>query len=290
MNIAVLIRNSVDCSVPLPTDDYGDTPIREGMINIINPSDLSALAYGLELSRKENSNLTVLALGSKEMEESLRWCLALGAHHALRVWDEELREADQLGKGKVLAAALTKLKPDLVLCGDDCLDQLNMDLPGVAVAVAGINFVPGIEQLEKIDNGKAIVVRRLDKGKREKVSVRLPALLAVQNHDSQIACCDDLSRLIAALTQPIPCESLFSLGISPERIASRGARVHQIMIRPAKPTITLPVTPDHRLPAEQRLRKIIAGGTVRKQGEIITGTPEQVADKIYNFLLRYMIN
>ena len=170
MKIVVLIRNTVDCRVPLPPDTYDERPLPEGMINIINPSDWEALELGLRISTQfGGKDVTVLTLGNKEAEESLRWGLAAGAQRALRVWDEALVDADQMGKGKVLAAALKKLQPDLVLCGDDCLDQLNSDLSGIAAAVAGIPYLPGVTELEIVEGGKADVVRRLEKGKRQRV-------------------------------------------------------------------------------------------------------------------------
>ena len=285
MKIVVLLRNTVDCRVPLPPDTYDERPVPEGMINIINPSDWEALELGLGISTQFGGKyVTVLALGNKEAEESLRWGLAAGAQRALRIWDEALIDADQLGKGKVLAAALKKLQPDLVLCGDDCLDQLNSDLPGVAAAVAGIPYIPGVTDLEKVEDGKASVVRRLEKGKRQRVSVSLPAFIAVEGGRRASNNYAALPDLIAGLTESIPCETLLDLGLSADKVGGRGAKIRTITLRHPKPMVTFPVTPDHRLPAEVRLRTILAGGMVRKQGEVIIGSPDYLTDRIIEFM------
>lgn len=285
LKISVLIRNVVDCRVPLPPDVYGEKPLPEGMMSIINPADWFALEQGLNLKGQEASNkVMVLSLGGEEADESLRWCLAAGADRALRIWDKSLKDADQLGKGKALASALVRSKPDLVICGDDCLDQIDSLLPGVVAAAAGIAYVPGVTKIEKIENGKTVVIRKLEKGKRERVVVKLPALIAFEDDGSAPTYYSNLPGLITAFTQQVPCKGLTCLGQSAEKLGGRGAKVHNIMTRVMRPLVTRPVTPEPSLPAEQRLRKILAGGVVRKQGEIITGTPDQLAEKIVEFI------
>ncbi len=285
LNIVVLIRNTVDCRVPLLPDMYGEQPLPEAMASIINPADWFALEQGLDLRGQQDVHrVMAMSLGGKDAEEALRWCLAAGAQRVLRIWDKALEEADLLGRGKALAAALARSKPELVLCGDGCLDQINSALPGVVAAAAGMAYVPGVTKLEKVEAGKAIVIRRLEKGKRERVIIRLPALVAIEDGGSAPAYYADLPGAVTAFTVAVPCKGLACLGLSAERVGSRGAKVHNTLLRVARPVVTRPVTPDPGLPAEQRLRKILSGGIVRKQGEVITGSAEQLADKIVEFL------
>lgn len=285
MNITVLIRNVVDCQVPLPADVYGDQPVQEGMMKIINPADWSALEKSFDLPlEKGNKKVTVISLGDEDAVEALRWCLAAGAQEAIRIWDNAMVDADTLGRGKAAAAAITLSKPDLVLCGDGCLDQLDTLLPGVIAASAGMSYVPGVTKVEKVENGKAVVIRRLEKGKRERVVVSLPALIAVEDGGGAPAYYPDLPMVISAFSKPVPCKDLVSLGLSAERVGSRGAKVNKLLTRTAIPVTTRPRTPDPQLSAEQRLRSILAGGMSRKQGEVIMGSPEQLADRIIQFL------
>lgn len=285
VNISVLIRNVVDCRVPLPPDIYGQNPKPEGMMNIINPADWFALEQALNIKGQNSAHrVMVYSLGPESAEESLRWCLAAGADQALRIWDSALADADQLGRGKVLATALMKGKPDLVLGGDGCLDQMNELLPGVVAANANMVFVPGVTKVEKVENGTAVLVRKMEKGRRERVEVNLPVLVAIEDGGGTPAYYADLPNVISAFSQPVPSKGLTCLGVPADKVGSWGARVNDIMTRVTIPSITRPVTPDPNLSAEQRLRKILAGGVVRKQGEIITGTPEQMVDRIIEFL------
>lgn len=284
MNIAVVIRNVVDCRVPLPADIYGEQPLSAGLMRIINPADWAALEQSLKIPvGSEHKEIMAVSLGDEEAEASLRWCLAAGAQGALRIWDEALAEADVLGRAKALAAALNQTKPDLILAGDDCLDQFDTLLPGVLAAAAGMAYVPGVTTVEKVEMGTAVVIRRLEKGERARVAVSLPALIAVENGGTNA---DEVSlpALIAAFSEPLPCQNLLSLGLPPARVGSRGSKVHNIMTRAARPITTKPRTPDPGLSAEQRLRYIFAGGMARKQGEVVTGSPEELADRIVQFL------
>lgn len=202
-----------------------------------------------------------------------------------RVWDPALQDADQSGQGKVLAAAFHRQKPDLVLCGDSCLDQMNSLVPGLATAAAGMPYVPGVDKIEKIEAGTAIVIRRQAKGKREKVFVRLPACLSIVPITNITGVEPDLARVINAFTEQVPCLDLTALGVADQTVTGRGVKAVNITTRLRKPPLTKPVTPQAGL-AEQRLRQIISGGVARKQGEVVSGNPQELVDGIVEFLRR----
>ncbi|WP_421070587.1 electron transfer flavoprotein subunit beta/FixA family protein [Pelotomaculum propionicicum] len=285
LKVVVLIRNTVDCRVPLPPGPYGEVPLPEGMATIFNPADWQALEQGLGLfDSNDRHQVTAISLGGPEAEESLRWCLAAGAQEALRIWDDDLAGADELGRGRALAAAVLNLKPDLLLCGDGCLDQLNSMLPGVIAAGSGMAYVPGVTILEKVEEGRAQVVRRLGKGRRARMIVKLPAVLALESQGDISPCAAGLPELVAAFTSTVPCLDLAGLGLAAEWCGSRGAKIHSITVKAPVPVTVGLASPDSRLPAEQRIRQILAGAQMRKQGEVVTGTPEELAEKIYQFI------
>ncbi|BAF58781.1 hypothetical protein PTH_0600 [Pelotomaculum thermopropionicum SI] len=290
MKIVVLLRNVVDCRAPLPADVYGERPLPEGMETIINPPDWYALEYSLSLCAQGIcSEVAALSLGGKEAEESLRWCLAAGVRRAVRVWDEALAGADVLGKGRALAAAAAALKPDLIVCGEGCLDQIDTMLPGAVAAAAGMTSVAGIVALEKVEGGRAFAVRRSGRGRRERVAIRLPALVALEEGECPGRTAG-LPELLAALAVPVPCLDLASLGLSAAKCGAAGAKVHNLLVRFPVPPVSRPFTPDSRLPAERRLREILAGGMSGGRGEVITGAPERLAEKIYRFLNSIPVN
>lgn len=269
----------------MPADSYEEKPLEEAKVKTINPSDWSAFEQAISLKKQGMAKkVTVVNVGQPDEEECLRWCLASGADSAQRLWDSALEDSDQLGKGKALAAALERLKVNLVLCGDNCLDQLNSLIPGIAAGVAGINFLTEIEKVENIKGDQAIVIRRGEKGKRERLAVRLPALLAVAETNSEAPEQAGLEETLNAFTQDIPCWDLQDLGLSAETVGVRGSKIVNIKIRPAVPPYTRPTTPDYKWPAQQRLQSIVTGSAVKKQGEIVTGDTETAVAKIIEFL------
>lgn len=128
-----------------------------------------------------DGEVVVVSVGDEEAEEGLRACLAKGADRALRVWDEALEGADPLAVARVLAAAVSRESPDLVLCGVQSSDAVHgatgvalaahLDLPRVAVVTA-VDLDAGA--------GTATVERELEGGLVELLRVRLPALLTIQ--------------------------------------------------------------------------------------------------------------
>lgn len=282
MNIVTIIRNVIDCRVPLPPDGFGTGPDPAGMAGIINTEDWHAFQAGLELAHGEHK-VTVLTLGDARTEDDLRWCLAAGADSALRLWDDSLADADLKLKGQIMAAALNRLGPDLVLCGDGCSDQIDTELPGLAAALAGYGYVPGVVCLENVAEGQAVVVRHAGRGRRERVVVRLPALLAIAGGQSGFAHASaDLSAVVGAFTAPaITCWDLSALGIAAH---GRNMGAQLLMSRfPVAPSGRIAV-PDSDLPATERIRQILDGSVVRKQGELFTGSPEQSAERIFQYL------
>ncbi len=281
----MLIRTAVDCRVPLPPDAYGERPLPDGMVKIINPADWIALGLALDLVKRGFFHSAgVAVLGGIDVEKSLRRCLAAGAGEAVRIEDEGLEDSDMLGKGTALAAAVREWKPSLVLTGDQCIDQLNTLLPGAVAAAAGMTFVTGIIEIEKVDAKEATVIRRAGRGKRERLLVRLPALMAVaEAADCSCPGSAGLPEVISACTAEIPCTNVDFPGAGQGKCTLIGSKFYGVTVKAATPPVVKPFTPDCRLSAEQRLRSILAGSSREKHGEIVSGTPEQIADRIVKF-------
>ena len=66
---------------------------------------------------------------------------AQGADRAVRVWDDALAGADVLAVARVLAAAVARESPDLVLCGVQSSDAVN---GATGVALAGYLEMPHV--------------------------------------------------------------------------------------------------------------------------------------------------
>jgi electron transfer flavoprotein beta subunit len=128
-----------------------------------------------------DGEVVVISVGGEEAEEGLRACLAKGADRAVRIWDDALEGVDPLAVARVLAAAVEKESPDLVLCGVQSSDGVH-SATGVALAEhLGLPRVAVVKALDyDAEAGTATVERELEGGLVELLRVRPPALLTIQ--------------------------------------------------------------------------------------------------------------
>ena len=150
----------------------------------LNEWDSFSLETALQLREGaggDAAEVVVLTVGDEESEEALLGCLAMGADRALRVWDESLDGADALAVARVLAAAVQRESPDLVLCGVQSSDAVN---GATGVALAGYLELPHVAVVKELEytaaDSQLTVKRELEGGLVEILRVRTPALLTIQ--------------------------------------------------------------------------------------------------------------
>jgi electron transfer flavoprotein beta subunit len=149
----------------------------------LNEWDTFSVEVALQLREAEGGDgeVVVLSVGGEEAEEGLRACLAKGADRAVRVWDETLADADPLTVARVLAAAVERESPDLVLCGVQSSDGVH---GATGVALAGHLGLPRVAVVKALDydaaTRSATVERELEGGLVELLRVPVPALLTIQ--------------------------------------------------------------------------------------------------------------
>ena len=145
----------------------------------INEPDAYALEEALQLKEKHSGEVVVLCLGPARASQTIREALAKGADRAIHI-EEEAADLDPLASARLLAAALSSEKPDLILTGLQS-DDLGYGQTGVILAeVLGLPHATIIMQVEKTDSGIR-VKRELEDGWFQHVEMPLPALLTIQS-------------------------------------------------------------------------------------------------------------
>ncbi|HWB97227.1 MAG TPA: electron transfer flavoprotein subunit beta/FixA family protein [Bryobacteraceae bacterium] len=146
----------------------------------INEPDAYALEEGLRLKEQHSGELVVLCAGPAGASQTIREALAKGADRAIHIEEDDLGSYDPLAAARLLAAALTPEKPDLVLTGLQS-DDLGYGQTGVILAeLLGLPHATIIMQVEKQDSGIR-VKRELEDGWFQHVEMPLPALLTIQS-------------------------------------------------------------------------------------------------------------
>jgi electron transfer flavoprotein beta subunit len=151
----------------------------------INEPDAYALEEGLQLKERHGGEVVVVCGGPPRAAQTIREALAKGADRAIHLEDEQLRGLDPLQGARLLAAAISPEKPDLVLTGLQS-DDLGYGQTGVILAeLLGLPHATIIMQVEKQDGGLR-VKRELENGFFQHVEMPLPALLTIQSGISKL--------------------------------------------------------------------------------------------------------
>jgi len=178
VRIAVLMKAAVEPESRIELDDAGQVR-RANLRYELNEYDLYAVEEAIRLAEAHDAQVTVLSVGPEDAVQSLRKGLAMGAHDALFVESADFL-ADAAGSASVLAAALRRVEPDLVLAGVES-DDLGGSQVGVLLAEElGFSCVTMTIGVSLQDGNVANVRRELEAGNFLDVAVRLPAVLTVQ--------------------------------------------------------------------------------------------------------------
>ena len=181
LNIIVLAKQVPD------TRNVGKDAMKEdGTINraalpaIFNPEDLNALEQALQIKETHpDTTITILTMGPPRAAEIIREAVYRGADTGIVLTDRAFAGADTLATSYALSAAIRKIGSyDLIIAGRQAIDG---DTAQVAPQVAEKLNLPQItyaENIEKIENGKATVTRRLESGV-ETLECPLPLVITV---------------------------------------------------------------------------------------------------------------
>lgn len=180
MKIFVLVKTVPDAEarIELLGDGSGLRVEEKWELNFF---DAIALEQALRIKEK-TSGVTVAALsyGPKWALEGLRKAVAMGADRAMHVEGQEFAWRDPVEASWVLAQALRKENPQLILCGRKATDD---EAAQVGPMVAGFLRIPYLGPALALElqeaQGTIEVVRDLG-GMRERVRCRLPAVVSAQ--------------------------------------------------------------------------------------------------------------
>lgn len=163
-----------------------DAMTAEGTVNraalpaIFNPEDLNALEQALRLKEQHpGSTVGLLTMGPPRAGEIIRQGLYRGADTGWLLTDRLFAGADTLATSYALATAIEKIGDvDIVIGGRQAIDGDTAQVGPQVAQKLGLNQVTYVEEILKIENGKALIRRVIDGGV-EVVEAPLPVVLTV---------------------------------------------------------------------------------------------------------------
>ncbi len=250
------------------------------LLHVVNPADESALELGLSIGAREVVALTV---GPRDAEVALHKALACGASQAVRLWDTSWQTTDPFRTATLLCAALRTIEAcDLVLCGARSSDRGTGAVPALVAEMLDWPVATDVTRVDVID-GLAILQRRLNRGAREIVELRLPAVIGVESGLATLRHAG-LPDLISAHRAMIPLLTPAQLGLTTADIHFPVPVLQATL--PPRPRPRRIFTPESTLPPHERIGQILSAGVVRKSAQMLRGDPEELAAAIVAFLKR----
>jgi electron transfer flavoprotein beta subunit len=221
LKIAVCAKYVPEASAPKRIDRESKQLDRSGE-GTLNSFDVHAVEEALRLKeRLGESEVVVVSLGPERALDALRKALAMGVDRALLVSDDAAAGSDLVATSYVLAKALEREGPDLILLGQQASDS---DGAVLWAAVAERLRRPMISQVAELtlEDGKLRGKRQTEYG-YDVIEAPLPAVVAVSDAINEPRY-PSLKGIMGAKKKPQETLSLADLGVDAAEAGEAGSR------------------------------------------------------------------
>ncbi|HLJ07339.1 MAG TPA: electron transfer flavoprotein subunit beta/FixA family protein [Acidimicrobiia bacterium] len=221
MNVVVCVKQIPDPAAPQALDPETKTLVREGKL-ILDDSDAYGVEMGLQLAEQAGGGeVTLVSMAPAGETSGLRTALAMGAAKAILVSDDALKGSDALATAKVLAKAIERAQPDLVIAATESTDGYTGTTP---VQVAELLGLPSVTFAKKVSiaDGSVRVERQTEAGYDE-VECPLPALVTVTAGVVEPRY-PSFKGIMAAKSKPVDQLTVADLGVDAAQVGLGGSR------------------------------------------------------------------
>jgi electron transfer flavoprotein beta subunit len=231
MKIAVCVKQVPDATAHKRIDPATKRLDRSGE-TALNATDLNAVEEALRIAEPAEGEVVLVSLGPAKAMDSLRKALAMGADRAVLVADESAAGSDLVATSHVLAKALERESPDLVLFGQQASDS---DGAVLWAAVADRLRRPVISQVAEltVEDGTARGKRQTEYG-YDVIEADLPAVVAVSDAINEPRY-PSLKGIMGAKKKPAEELSLGDVGVELDKVGEAGSKTTVLELAPPPP-------------------------------------------------------
>ncbi len=233
MIVVVCVKQIPDPADPGALDPETRTLKRDVKL-ILDESDSYGVEMGLQLvDAAGEGEVRLVSMVPNSEVSGLRTALAMGAERAVLVSDEALAGSDALATAKVLAAAIRRCEPDLILTGTESSDGYTGTVPVQVAELMGLPSVTFAKEIAVAD-GVATVKRQTEDGYDE-IECSLPAVVSVTAGVVEPRY-PSFKGIMAAKNKPVDEVDLAGLVIDPSTVgwAGAGQEITDIVEAPAR--------------------------------------------------------
>jgi electron transfer flavoprotein beta subunit len=257
MKIVVLVKYVPDATGERRFADDG-TVDREAVDGLLSELDEYALEQALRIADDgDDVEVVAMTLGPDDAAAAIKRALQMGASSGIHILDDALHGSDSLGTSTVLAAAIRKAAPDLVLCGMASTDGSMGVLPSmIAERLAWPAATLGAT-LEL--SGDTVTIRRDVDLATLTVEANLPAVVSVTDQSGE-ARYPSMKGILAAKKKPVETWSLADLGVDPGGVGLAAAWTKVLQTAPRPPKAAGRVVPDDDGAGSAALAEFLTAG------------------------------
>jgi electron transfer flavoprotein beta subunit len=227
VKIAVCAKQVPESGAPKridPTTRRLDRSVEAGL----NPFDVHAIEEALRVKEKvAEAEVVLVSMGPERALEALRKGLAMGADRAVLVSDEALTGADLGPTSLVLAKALERESPDLVLFGQQSADGEGAILWAAVAERLRLPLVSQAAELE-LEDGRVVAKRQTEFG-YDRIEAPLPCVVAVSDAINEPRY-PSLKGIMGAKSKPQEVLSLADLGVELSPVGGTCSRTEVVAL------------------------------------------------------------
>ncbi|MBE3593957.1 MAG: electron transfer flavoprotein subunit beta/FixA family protein [Candidatus Carbobacillus altaicus] len=207
MKIVVLLKQTFDTEEKVVIEN--GVIKEDGAQFVINPYDEYAVEEAIRIKENGDAEVVVVSYGPARVEDALRKALAMGADRAVLI-EADHPVTDEAGVAEVLAKAVEKEAPDLILAGNFSVDNGAGQVAPRVAEILGLNHVGAVTKVTL--EGDDVVVERDAEGDLERIRTKLPLLLTAQQglNDPRYP---SLPGIMKAKKKPLDRLTLSDLGL-----------------------------------------------------------------------------
>jgi len=179
--------------------------------------------------------ITLVSMGPERAQEALRKGLSMGADTAIHIKDDALAGSDALSTSRVLAEAIKRENPDLILTGTESTDARMSVIPAMLSERLEISHLSFAGEVVVDVNAKVVKTKRMTDEGVEAMESAMPVIVTVIEKINEPRY-PSFKGIMAAKKKPITELALADLGITPTEVGNGGAwsEVKDFALAPAR--------------------------------------------------------
>jgi electron transfer flavoprotein beta subunit len=184
MKILVCVKQVCDSAETVSANDSaGWITYGKNTVFRMNRYDEYAVEEALRIrERFGNTIVDALSVGPERVGKTIRRALEMGADHGIHVLREEDGYMDAFERASLIASVAGRRNYDLIFTGIMAEDDMESQVGGLVAEMLGYECATGvIFQEVSGDLSEVSLEREIEGGRRHCLTIRLPALLAVQS-------------------------------------------------------------------------------------------------------------